>query len=318
MMMMIDDYDRNEDDDDDDDDDDHDDDYIRVGGAPNAVEGGQPSPGGPGLIVVTWDDLSYYPPSVLTCPDESWTLHTDLENNITKCYRLDERNATWSDCYNSCKQTFGGSMVCPTSVSVSDWIYDDFRPFNRQIWIGFKADFIGSKDLIGSKNIYKKDEIKCYSTASYYWVDTCSPKPSGNFTNFHTPLFPTIVSEGFYYGYCFSYITKYTIKKWDVYPDDNIDINGEVYDDVYCLCEVSPYMKAFLPLTPDPSLDSPSDCPICPTTQCDEQLDKAPSIDVHLNHLFAAVVTYQLCFAVVYIGVLAGINYVIYLNSINS
>jgi len=68
------------------------------------------------------------------------------------------------------------------------WIYDDFD--GTQIWIGSKADFIGSKDLIGSRNIYEKDEIKCYSTLSYYWVDTCSPKPSGNFTNFHTPHFP--------------------------------------------------------------------------------------------------------------------------------
>jgi len=40
--------------------------------------------------------------------------------------------------------------------------------------------------------------------------------------------------------------------------------------------------------------------------------------NVHLSHLFAAAVTYQLCIAVVYIGVLASINYIIYLNSINS
>jgi len=39
--------------------------------------------------------------------------------------------------------------------------------------------------------------------------------------------------------------------------------------------------------------------------------------NVHLNHLFAAAVTYQLCIVIVYIDVLVGINYVVYLNSIN-
>jgi hypothetical protein len=205
-------------------------------------------------------------------------------------------------------------MACPTSLSVSDWIYDDFR----QVWIGFKADFTGSKDLIGSLTAYKKDEVRCDSPFNYYWIDTCSPKPSGNFTNFRYPLYDNFVVRGAKYGYCNSYICLYNSKKWDTYPSDKDDGN-DLYDDVYCVCEVSPYLKAFHPITPDPStpIDCPTDCPTCPTIQCDEQLDKAPSIDVHLNHLFAAVTTYQLWFAIVYIGVLAGINYVIYLKSSN-
>ena len=73
--------------------------------------------------------------------------------------------------------------------------------------------------------------------------------------------------------------------------------------------------KAFDPLAPidlDLSTDTLFNSPICATLQC-----KTPSVDVHLNHLFSCTVTCQLYFAVVYIGVLAGINYVVYLNSIS-
>ena len=197
--------------------------------------------------MVTVDDVSYYPRSVLTCPESWTTLYTDPETNVSKCYRRDDFKRTWSDCYNSCKQTLGGSMVCPTSVSVSRWIQ---QALQEDVWIGYRAS-----DLT-------KREEQCGLPANYYWLDTCSPRPSEVFTDW-------VIDPYGYIGpsdHCFAIIKK-QFTKWETFSDDSDHAS-------ICVCEVSPFKLT----TPDsssetpPTPDSSSETPITPDSSSETHI----------------------------------------------
>jgi hypothetical protein len=222
-------------------------------------------------------------------------------------------------------------MVCPTSLSVSKWIQNALQD---EVWIGYRA------------NDTTKSEEQCGLPAYYYWLDTCSPRPSEVFTDW-------VIDRYGYIGppdHCFAIIKKNT--KWETFSDDSDHAS-------ICVCEVSPYKlitpdpisetplapdpssetplapdpssetplapdpSSETPLTPDPSSETPltpdpiSETPLTPDPSSETRLAPDPSSETPLTPDPSSVATYQLWFAIVYIGVLAGINYVIYLNSIN-
>lgn len=143
-----------------------------------------------------------------TCPDNNWIQYTDTNSKIAKCY-YSYKNSTsnWTDCANKCSQFTGGSMLCPTSVTLSNWMYNNLGEGKRSTWIGYKAD------------------NECSKKESYDWVDTCSPKPNENVRNWQYGQ--PDKSSG-----CYVYL-------WDLYKgtwDNQVD---NAVGEVYCACELS-------------------------------------------------------------------------------
>ena len=96
----------------------------------------------------------------LTCPTGS-ILYTD--SGISKCYKFYLDSFTsWTNCYNTCTNTPGGSMLCPGTNTLNQWIFANGG--NKNKWIGYSAT------------------TACDKKGSYKWVNTCSPKPEINYS----------------------------------------------------------------------------------------------------------------------------------------
>ena len=98
--------------------------------------------------------------ALTTCPT-GWILYTD--SGISKCYMFYlGSTSSWTNCYNTCTNAPGGSMLCPGTNTLNQWIFN--YGGNKEKWIGYSAT------------------SACDKKGSYKWVNTCSPQPDINYS----------------------------------------------------------------------------------------------------------------------------------------
>ena len=153
------------------------------------------------LVLIIVISIVHSIEALTTCPTGS-ILYTD--SGISKCYNFYlDSTSTWTNCKNTCTNTPGGSMLCPGTNTLNQWI--DNYGGNKNKWIGYYAT------------------TACDKVGSYKWVDTCSPQPDNKY----------------YYwgdgqpdaGQGYVYIWRTFNNKWDNAPDTEAG--------VYCACEIS-------------------------------------------------------------------------------
>jgi hypothetical protein len=165
--------------------------------------------------------------ALITCPTGSILY---IDSGISKCYKFYlDQTSSWTNCYNTCTNTPGGSMLCPGTNALNQWISAYGGKPNK--WIGYSAT------------------SACDQKGSYKWVNTCLSKPDNNYFNWADGE-PNA-------GACSVYVWNRTGQqyKWDNTIDNSMDPNNQIY----CGCEISPLTEAptFSPSTVAPTF-SPS------------------------------------------------------------
>ena len=171
----------------------------------------------------------------LICP-AGWILYTDSDSGISKCYKFYlDSTSSWTNCKNTCTQiTPGGSMLCPGTDTLNQWI--DAYGGNKNKWIGYYATSATDQK------------------SSYKWVDTCSPQPEIEYSYWGKGQ-----PDG---GQGYVYIWTTNDHKWD----NNIDTEPGVY----CACEISTSTLAptFSPSTVAPTFSPSTEAPtFSPSTE---------------------------------------------------
>jgi len=142
----------------------------------------------------------------ITCPSGvGWIPYTDTTSRVTKCYKfIGDYTTNWADCAITCSLlTPGGSMLCPTSSTLNDWMWTTLTG-RKDTWIGYQAS------------------DGCNIQANWKWVDTCSPDPG----SLYTPLWTSGQPDD--QGACAACLWGGGNGKWD---------NTGHGEQRYCACE---------------------------------------------------------------------------------